>query len=343
MKLELNKKAFTLIELLVVIAIIGILSGLIVVSMNGATNSANDAKRKANISTISKALMVYGTLNGNTYPVQTTQCNIAPTGITNRCANFDNLSDLLPVFPVDSNGTYYKYFSNNGSTFTVSAVLSNGQFAVGPVQQCPTNWIDSGHGFCVMKYEASTGTIDNGGQPWVSITRDAAKTACSNLGNGSHLITNAEWTVLARDIESVGSNWTGGSVGSGILKRGNVGIPDAGSYIGGSAQLGTVSTDSKSTLALFNGQTINHLSGNVWEWVDDTTVAGTGTGFWSASNAEWNNSALSDYEKATAGPVGNYTTANGVGYYWGRVSDGVLRGGNWGGRSGTAVGFRCAR
>lgn len=39
--------AFTLIELLVVIAIIGILSGLIIVTMSGATNSANDAKRKA--------------------------------------------------------------------------------------------------------------------------------------------------------------------------------------------------------------------------------------------------------------------------------------------------------
>jgi prepilin-type N-terminal cleavage/methylation domain-containing protein len=41
---ELIKKAFTLIELLVVIAIIGILSGLIVVSMGGVTQKANIAK-----------------------------------------------------------------------------------------------------------------------------------------------------------------------------------------------------------------------------------------------------------------------------------------------------------
>ena len=40
------KYAFTLIELLVVIAIIGILSGLIITTMSGATESARIAKLK---------------------------------------------------------------------------------------------------------------------------------------------------------------------------------------------------------------------------------------------------------------------------------------------------------
>ena len=71
-----NQIAFTLIELLVVIAIIGILSGLIIVGMSNATNSANDAKRKANIETIRKALMMYQANNGGVYPIQTTQRNI---------------------------------------------------------------------------------------------------------------------------------------------------------------------------------------------------------------------------------------------------------------------------
>ena len=64
-------KGFTLIELLVVIAIIGILSGLIIVSMSGAQNAAKDARIKsamdqlrstAEIYKLNSATSVYGTI-----------------------------------------------------------------------------------------------------------------------------------------------------------------------------------------------------------------------------------------------------------------------------------------
>jgi prepilin-type N-terminal cleavage/methylation domain-containing protein len=54
---KLVKQAFTLIELLVVIAIIGILSGLIVVSMGNVTNSANVAKSKIFSNSLRNSLM----------------------------------------------------------------------------------------------------------------------------------------------------------------------------------------------------------------------------------------------------------------------------------------------
>jgi len=115
-----TKKAFTLIELLVVIAIIGILSGIIAISLNGATSAAKDAKRKADIGTIRKALLAYSVLNGNTYP--TTDCSV-----NSSCTVLYNA--LVPTYladlPKDPNtGTYYSYTST-GSDFTVSSVLSD--------------------------------------------------------------------------------------------------------------------------------------------------------------------------------------------------------------------------
>jgi prepilin-type N-terminal cleavage/methylation domain-containing protein len=55
---KLIKQAFTLIELLVVIAIIGILSGLIVVSMSGVTQKANIAKSQVFSNSLRNALML---------------------------------------------------------------------------------------------------------------------------------------------------------------------------------------------------------------------------------------------------------------------------------------------
>jgi len=59
-----TKKGFTLIELLVVIAIIGILSGLIIVSMGGAQDAAKAARIKSAMDQFRSNAEIYKLTNG---------------------------------------------------------------------------------------------------------------------------------------------------------------------------------------------------------------------------------------------------------------------------------------
>lgn len=59
---------FTLIELLVVIAIIGILSAVVVASLNTAKSNANEARRLSDIRQIRHALELYANDHGGAFP-----------------------------------------------------------------------------------------------------------------------------------------------------------------------------------------------------------------------------------------------------------------------------------
>jgi len=58
-------KGFTLIELLVVIAVIGLLSTIVMVSLNSARAKARDARRKEDLKSIRTALEMYYNDNNN--------------------------------------------------------------------------------------------------------------------------------------------------------------------------------------------------------------------------------------------------------------------------------------
>ena len=119
---------------------------------------------------------------------------------------------------------------------------------------CPSSW-------------ASSSVVSSAqGSPIAGITHDQALTACPP---GSHLITNAEWMTIARNVEQIASNWSGGAVGSGCLFRGNVGSNDACGYDGANPEDGG-GRNAKAKLTLSNGETIWDLSGNVWEHVNWT-------------------------------------------------------------------------
>jgi len=105
------------------------------------------------------------------------------------------------------------------------------------------------------------------GYPLTNISFTTAIAACESIGG--HLITNNEWVTLARNIEMVPSNWSGGIVGVGKIKGGNTGMVDINnSYNGSDPDYGT-NRNSLSSLTLTNGEIIWDLSGNVWEWTNN--------------------------------------------------------------------------
>lgn len=63
-----RQKGFTLIELLVVIAIIGILSSVVVASLNSARQKARDARRVDDVKQLQLALDLYFDANSGKYP-----------------------------------------------------------------------------------------------------------------------------------------------------------------------------------------------------------------------------------------------------------------------------------
>jgi prepilin-type N-terminal cleavage/methylation domain-containing protein len=71
-----NKKGFTLIELLVVIAIIGILSSVVLASLNTARAKGADAAIKADLGTIRTQAAIYFEAGGH-YGVDTNSCGTA--------------------------------------------------------------------------------------------------------------------------------------------------------------------------------------------------------------------------------------------------------------------------
>lgn len=122
-------KGFTLIELLVVIAIIGMLSSVVLASLNSARAKSRDARRAADMKQMAVAVELYYTDNGQ-YPIGSGPCG--PGGTYSQPLNIDgtfrgevvpNYISVLPVDPKPSGGSIYNGLSYATSPDRQSYVL----------------------------------------------------------------------------------------------------------------------------------------------------------------------------------------------------------------------------
>ena len=102
------KRGFTLIELLVVIAIIGILSSVVLASLNSARAKSRDAKRLSDIKSLQLALELYFDYY-KTYP--TGGYTNTASGSIKDLVDEDFIS-VLPSDPLPSDWGGYKYCSS---------------------------------------------------------------------------------------------------------------------------------------------------------------------------------------------------------------------------------------
>ncbi|MBI1975440.1 MAG: prepilin-type N-terminal cleavage/methylation domain-containing protein [Candidatus Vogelbacteria bacterium] len=120
-----KNKGFTLIELLVVIAIIGVLSSVVLASLNTARNKGNDAKVKAQLSGVRSAAEVYYSGNNNAYAASVMAAAANPctgTMFTDTGSGMAAYTNDSTAWPASTNLSCQA----TASAYAVSANLSGG-------------------------------------------------------------------------------------------------------------------------------------------------------------------------------------------------------------------------
>lgn len=128
------KKGFTLIELLVVVAIIGILAGLVIVSVASARRKANNAKVKNDIAQVMNAAELHlssssgGVFSGAAANVTTAAPLTGPSGTAGHVQSFldDSLTQIMkvaPVHPVSSSNYTWEVNGTNNAYIICGALV----------------------------------------------------------------------------------------------------------------------------------------------------------------------------------------------------------------------------
>lgn len=123
-----NNKGFTLVELLITLAIIGILSSIIMVSLQGQRLRARDAKRRMDFDALKKSLELYYTSN-NHYPDHGSHiCIEADATFQSELEDYISYIPEDPIYPQNRMGTsscYYYMSINSGRDFKIRAIFES--------------------------------------------------------------------------------------------------------------------------------------------------------------------------------------------------------------------------
>jgi len=117
-----SNRGFTLIELLVVIAIIGILSTIVIASLDTARMKSRDARRLSDIKQLQLALAVYADANGGQYPLHLSSLSpqyisVEPTDPVSGAEYF-----YVALYP---SGTSLGPACTGGSSYHLGAILED--------------------------------------------------------------------------------------------------------------------------------------------------------------------------------------------------------------------------
>lgn len=145
-----NRKGFTLIELLVVISIIGLLSSVVLTSVNSARAKARDARRIADFKNVSLAMEFYYDKYGRYPPSPNGCCSGVPGGTHNQSFEAvasalvtEGFSSVVPKDPLASNAYMLYDYGGSIGQITVTALESISSVTVGPFSSCrpfDQNW-----------------------------------------------------------------------------------------------------------------------------------------------------------------------------------------------------------
>lgn len=298
------------------------------------------------------------------FPASVTDGSIVYEGSDQRCTDTGTTNTteyLYAAFAYDRSRNYSSAAQSRSASCSANLVCPAGYTLVGANSavraHCP---------FCIAIYEmknvAGVATSQATGTLWAGLSQSQARTNCTALGTGYHLITNAERMAVAREVESTAANWSSGVIGSGSINQGWAASTSFGDSWGNSqaptvfdntclyntgsnACAATGTWKFKRTHTIGSG-VIWDFSGSVHEWIDwQVSAAGQAYSSGPVTTTWYEYTGVvpgTEMPRETWQPgISTLNSTNGIGLYEGPVDGliGIVYGGAWDDAGGPRAGI----